>query len=66
MTLLKRSINALIAPSKQNTERPPLSLGSGLNISGISGGIAAPNQLSQMQAMSATSWLFAVVDRISA
>jgi len=66
VTLLKRSINALIAPSKQNTERPPLSLGSGLNISGISGGIAAPNQLSQMQAMSATSWLFSVVDRISA
>ena len=63
MTLLRRSIQALL---KQNVERPPMALATGLNISGIGGGGAIPNHLTQMQAMTQTSWLFAVVDRIAA
>ena len=63
MTLIKRGIDALL---KQNVQRPPLAMASGLNLSGIGGGGGVPNQLSQMQAMTQTSWLFAVVDRIAA
>jgi len=51
---------------KLNTERPPQSLASGFNLVGSGGGVAPPNQLSQLQAMNMTSWLFAVVDRIAA
>ena len=63
MTLIKRGIDALL---KQNIQRPPMALATGLNLSGIGGGAGVPNQLSQMQAMTQTSWLFAVVDRIAA
>jgi HK97 family phage portal protein len=65
MTLLQRSIQALF---KLNVERPPMSLGTGtgLNLAGVISGEGTSNQLSQMQAMTQTSWLFAVVDRIAA
>mgnify|MGYP005816625611 CR=1 FL=1 len=63
MTLLKRSVQALF---KANTERPPMALATGHNLTGLGGGVAAPNQVSQLQAMSSTSWLFSVVDRIAA
>ena len=63
MTLLKRSFESVF---KVNTERPPLALASGLNLGGFAGGTGVANHLSQMQAMTQTSWLFAVVDRIAA
>ena len=63
MTLLMRSIRSML---KQNTERPPLATGSNSLLGGISGGLAQTNQVAQMQAMTGTSWLFAVVDRIAA
>jgi HK97 family phage portal protein len=63
MTLLRRSLQSLF---KWNTERPPMALASGHNLTGLGGGVAAPNQMSQLQAMSSTSWLFSVVDRIAA
>jgi HK97 family phage portal protein len=62
MTLLRRSVQSLF---KANTERPPMALGAGLNLSGLGGGTSTPNHLTQMQSMSSTSWLFAVVDRIA-
>ena len=64
MTLLRRSIQSLF---KANTERPPMAIASGASLSGIqTGGGGTTNQVSQMQAMATTSWLFAVVDRIAA
>ena len=63
MTLIKRGIDALL---KQNVQRPPMAMASGGNLSGLGVGGGVPNQLSQMQAMTQTSWLFAVVDRIAA
>jgi len=63
MTLLRRSFESVF---KVNTERPPLALASGLNLGGFAGGTGVANHLSQMQAMTQTSWLFAVVDRIAA
>lgn len=63
MSLLRRSIQALF---KQNTERPPVAATSHGLLSGISGGVTQTNQVSQLQAMTGTSWLFAVVDRIAA
>ena len=63
MTLIRRGIDALL---KQNIQRPPMALASGGNLSGLGVGGGVPNQLSQMQAMTQTSWLFAVVDRIAA
>jgi HK97 family phage portal protein len=63
MTLLKRSLQSIL---KANTERPPMALGTGLSLLGTGGGATVPNQLTQMQAMTTTSWLFAVVDRIAA
>tara|TARA_R110000765_G_scaffold10551_1_gene32555 strand:- start:1713 stop:3101 length:1389 start_codon:yes stop_codon:yes gene_type:complete len=69
MTILESAYRNLLRATspeeKANTERPPQSLGTGLNLSGLGGGIGAPNQLAQMQAMTSTSWLFAVVDRIA-
>jgi HK97 family phage portal protein len=64
MTLLRRSIQSLF---KANTERPPMAMASGASLGGgLIGGGVTTNQVSQMQAMSTTSWLFAVVDRIAA
>jgi len=63
MTLLSRGIQGFY---KSNTERPPQSIATGMNINGIGGGLASPNQLSQLQSLSSTSWLFAVVDRVAA
>jgi HK97 family phage portal protein len=65
MTLLQRSLQAVF---KQNTIRPPVAIGSGsgLNLGGLLTGDGVSNNLSQMQAMTQTSWLFAVVDRIAA
>ena len=65
MTLLQRSLQAIF---KQNTIRPPVAIGSGsgLNLGGLLTGDGVSNNLSQMQAMTQTSWLFAVVDRIAA
>jgi len=63
MTLLRRSLQSLF---KANTERPPMALASGHNLTGLGGGATIPNQVSQMQAMTNTSWLFSVVDRIAA
>jgi len=64
MTLLRRSIQSLF---KANTERPPMAMASGASLAGIqSGGGSTTNQVTQMQAMATTSWLFAVVDRIAA
>lgn len=42
-----------------------MALASGTNLTGLGGGIATPNQVSHMQAMTTTSWLFSVVDRIA-
>jgi HK97 family phage portal protein len=64
MTLLRRSIQALLKQS--NTERPPVAASSHGLLSGISGGVAQSNQIQHMQAMTTSSWLFAVVDRIAA
>ena len=64
MTLLQRAYDSFFS-AKSTTERPPMSLGTGLNISGIGGGSSTSNQLAQMQTLSSTSWLFAVVDRIA-
>ena len=70
MTILESAyrniIRAAFPEEKANTERPPQSLGTGLGLSGLSGGVGGTNQLAQMQAMTSTSWLFAVVDRIAA
>ena len=63
MTLLRRSLQSLF---KVNTERPPMALATGHNLTGLGGGATVPSQVSQMQAMSNTSWLFSVVDRIAA
>ena len=64
MTLLRRSIQSLF---KANTERPPMAMASGASLGGgLTGGGVTTNQVSQMQAMTTTSWLFAVVDRIAA
>ena len=63
MTLLRRSIQSLF---KANTERPPMAMATGLNLSGLGGGVTGSNPVTQMQAMSNTSWLFSVIDRISA
>ena len=65
MTLLQRSFQAVF---KQNVMRPPVAMGSGsgLNLGGLITGDGVSNNLSQMQAMTQTSWLFAVVDRIAA
>jgi len=63
MTLLGRSIQNMF---KANTERPPQSLASGTNLTGVGGGIGVPNQVSQLGSLTTTSWLFAVVDRIAA
>jgi len=63
MTLLRRSLQSLF---KANAERPPMALASGHNLTGLGGGATIPNQVSQMQAMTNTSWLFSVVDRIAA
>ena len=62
MTLLKRSVQSLF---KANTERPPMALATGHNLTGLGGGVTVPNQQSQMQSMTNTSWLFSVVDRIA-
>ena len=62
MTLLRRSIQALL---KQNTERPNVGTSSHGLLSGISGGVVESNRVSHMQAMTSSSWLFAVIDRIA-
>ena len=62
MTLLKQSFDSI---RKINTERPPLAIASGSNLSGFAGGIATSNQQSQLQAMQQTTWLFSVVDKIA-
>jgi HK97 family phage portal protein len=67
MTLISsgyRSLLSSIFPEKANTERPPMSIGTNANILG-SGLSSGTNHLSQMQAMTSTSWLFAVIDRIA-
>jgi HK97 family phage portal protein len=64
MTLLQRAYDSFFS-AKANTERPPMSIGSGLNINGVGIGAPTSNQLVQMQTLSSTSWLFAVVDRIA-
>ena len=64
MTLLTRSIQAVL---KANTERPPMGSGGGggglLGLGG--GGVTVSNTKTQMEAMTTTSWLFSVVDRIA-
>ena len=62
MTLLRRSVQSLF---KANTERPPMALATGHNLTGLGGGVTVPNQQSQMHSMTNTSWLFSVVDRIA-
>ena len=63
MTLLQRSIQAIF---KQNVVRPPTALGSDRSLVNLIGGGGGSNQISQMQAMTQTAWLFSVVDRLVA
>lgn len=62
MTLLRRSVQSLF---KANTERPPMAMASGHNLTGLGGGTTTPNQAMQMQSLTSTPWLFSVVDRIA-
>jgi len=65
MTILQRAYENIAGVLKANTERPPMSLANGTNFSGGSLLGGGSNPVSQMQAMTTTSWLFAVVDRIA-
>ena len=62
MTILRNGFQSLF---KANTERPPMALATSHNLTGLGGGVASPNQVSHMQAMASTPWLFSVVDRIA-
>ena len=63
MTLLRRSFESLF---KAAPPRPPLGVATGSGLSSLGGGVSGTNPVTQMSAMTNTSWLFAVVDRISA
>jgi HK97 family phage portal protein len=63
MTLLQRSLQAIF---KQNVVRPPTALGSDRSLVNLLGGGGSSSHISQLQAMTQTTWLFSVVDRIAA
>ena len=63
MTLLSRALNVI---ARAAPDRPPASMsgGSGFMLEGASGG-SSSSAVANLQAYSATGWLFAVVQRIS-
>ena len=63
MTLLRRSLESLF---KAAPPRPPIGMATGSGLASLGSGIPGTNPVTQMSAMTNTSWLFAVVDRISA
>ncbi len=48
-----------------NTDRPPVTLSSGLGLGGFGGMVESTSRTDQLGAMTSSGWLFAVIDRIS-
>ena len=63
VTPIQKAINALMTRAP-NVDRPPISMGTSSGLSGaLTGSTVSATQ--NMNAMSATGWLFAVVERIA-